>query len=972
MYHSVTTADAVCPSAARTNHRSTLKRDISGSKTSFSTIYYIRKHTETDSDMSQIALVADLSQASVFQQVDTKRAVANTQFAIASSQSAVADFTSESHQHSESDSCSFNPDEIQEPIINVLSESEEILAYKQAQKRYPDAQNIYKGFEASLELSAQPLSSIAEDTPRSQAPPISGSTDSSVPQVPSSYTTPHKSAVQSEPLSTLLSGSEQLVFSSLQRIPDPVDSDSDSSPNYVRPSVENNTVSNAGNLDNIVAEAEYIKMQQILSPEEVSTQINNEEAALSSIEDHVSRLFYDPYDEDDNDTNSDNSGDELRVNEIEAQSAGRGEFRGGLQGWTYDNPIKEFSIGVDDVDSFLEERYLDEVQSVFRRVLSETTRVKLSDDLREFQLTPLQAFRLFLPTSLLQKVADKVNRVLIGRGLPVTSVQELEGVIILHCLCAAYNEPVKTINADPDCFLSFPLKPRRYHELWSAMSCTVGKRQRADYERNASWSFLSNESNAFVMQIESDVASVNRRLCYLPGSTILSLDDDLLRLSSRDVLTLTALSQTNNPKKGLGVINNALCSALTSLLIVAHHSRPGESLVDIWSHIIELLQGVPTTGALKQMPNAIFASDRGYNGRGIMELLNERLGAMSLGTHKRSLDYPFIFGDGRINKRHKGRRISEKGCRSAYAAVKKCKKGQDIEACLYREAYSGRIAAYYHNNRRLFGSEKFTLVPRRAFRGHRDASALEELQVVHDVCEPTTVRGISTGDLSSRVISLSETRKCVNEGLSRVDRLTYLQAEDPTWFLLRAFTFTSRTAHGFTSVVFHDYERNIIGLSHALRGKRLSIRGNQLSDNEATVASVLKESHDAIADVIGIQRGSVASDGQGNVEACAVKIKGLANSEMDGLTKNAIHTSNYNAAARQFMFLKAVACGATAEVSGRPQSEQSTTTPRFKPEHPRTARRYHARSGLKLAPYVLANVDYEAPGSDQGHERRDR
>ena len=165
-------------------------------------------------------------------------------------------------------------------------------------------------------MSSQPLSGTAENTPRSQAAPISGSTDPFVPPIPSSYTTPHTPAVQSEPLSTLLRSSKPLVFPPLQGVPDPVDPDSDSSPNYVEPSVENNTVSSAGNLDNIVAGAEYLEMQQMLSPEEVSMQINTEEAALSSIEDHVSRLFYDPYDEDDNDTNSDNSGDELRVNEI--------------------------------------------------------------------------------------------------------------------------------------------------------------------------------------------------------------------------------------------------------------------------------------------------------------------------------------------------------------------------------------------------------------------------------------------------------------------------------------------------------------------------------------------------------------------------------------------------------------------------------------------------------------------------------
>ena len=123
-------------------------------------------------------------------------------------------------------------------------------------------------------------------------------------------------------------------------------------------------------------------------------------------------------------------------------------------------------------------------------------------------------------------------------------------------------------------------------------------------------SFLSTESNSFIMQIEEKVASINRRLCYVPGSTICSLDV-FLKLSYRDVLTLNGLSQINNHKKVLGIVINAICSTLTSLFLIAHHSRPGDSLIDITSHIIQLLQGVSTIGAFKKMPDSIFASDRG-------------------------------------------------------------------------------------------------------------------------------------------------------------------------------------------------------------------------------------------------------------------------------------------------------------------------------------------------------------------------
>jgi hypothetical protein len=50
-----------------------------------------------------------------------------------------------------------------------------------------------------------------------------------------------------------------------------------------------------------------------------------------------------------------------------------------------------------------------------------------------------------------------------------------------------------------------------------------------------------------------------RRICaevaFVPGTTDIGLDDDLLRLRSRKVV-LEGYSQINNPNKGLGVIHH--------------------------------------------------------------------------------------------------------------------------------------------------------------------------------------------------------------------------------------------------------------------------------------------------------------------------------------------------------------------------------------------------------------------------------
>ena len=420
------------------------------------------------------------------------------------------------------------------------------------------------------------------------------------------------------------------------------DTDSDSSPDFVVFSDQNNTLSSADNEVNISDVVEE-ELNGLVSETVMARRNSSEEASLTLVEDHVSRLFHNEDQASDEDLSDDENPSDANETTHTGTTPRRGEFAGGLRGWQYDSAFKEFRVEIDDVDNFLQRRYLNETRTVYRRAMMETRKVSCSDDIMQSQLTPLQCFRVFVPTSLLQKIADNVNRVLHHRELRPTDVKELEKVIIMHTLCAAYGEPVKAITEDPQSFLPFPVKARRYHEVWTSMSCTLGKRQRAEFEDPEKWNYLSEDSNSFITQIEADVASINRRICYVPGTSIFSLDDDLLRLSSRDVLALTALSQSNNPKKGLGIVNNALCSALTSLFLVSHHSRPGESLIDIWSHILQLLQGVPTTGSLKEMSDAIFASDRGYNGSSIMELINERLGATSLGTHKRSLDYPFVF-----------------------------------------------------------------------------------------------------------------------------------------------------------------------------------------------------------------------------------------------------------------------------------------------------------------------------------------
>ena len=241
-------------------------------------------------------------------------------------------------------------------------------------------------------------------------------------------------------------------------------------------------------------------------------------------------------------------------------------------------------------------------------------------------------------------------------------------------------------------------------------------------------------ANSLIVGLERDLAAINRNLLYVPNSTMLSLDDEHLRISSRAVTLLKNLRQVNNSAKALGPVCNALRSALTSGFIAGHLSWSNEKLFDIWLRLVQLVQGAPTKGALVLMADAVFAADRGYNGKETIDFISKTLGASALGTHKHSLDYPFVLGEGPIRKKHKSVTVSEKGCRAVYSAknVGGGVSRRQVEATVYRESYSGRIAAVYSNNERMFRSTKYTLVPRDNFRRHIDPCNIRALATLYD------------------------------------------------------------------------------------------------------------------------------------------------------------------------------------------------------------------------------------------------
>lgn len=73
-----------------------------------------------------------------------------------------------------------------------------------------------------------------------------------------------------------------------------------------------------------------------------------------------------------------------------------------------------------------------------------------------------------------------------------------------------------------------------------------------------------------------------------------------------------------------------------------------------------MIQGAGAPGSILSIIDAVFAADRRYNSQEMIYFVYELLGATLIGTHKRNFDFPFVFGDGPVSKRHKGMVVSEK------------------------------------------------------------------------------------------------------------------------------------------------------------------------------------------------------------------------------------------------------------------------------------------------------------------------
>ena len=140
---------------------------------------------------------------------------------------------------------------------------------------------------------------------------------------------------------------------------------------------------------------------------------------------------------------------------------------------------------------------------------------------------------------------------------------------------------------------------------------------------------------------------------------------------------------------------------------------------------------------------------------------------------------------------------------------------------MYRERYSGQITAVYSNNERMVGSTKYTVVPGDNIRRQIDSLRIRATPYDETMTSLPAVRNCDTIDINS------SPEVTLNYIYSGVKHLAFFQSEDPTRLLLRAFTFTSRTASHVFRETAKGFTDNVEILGSFMKGRTVEEYGTR-------------------------------------------------------------------------------------------------------------------------------------------------
>jgi hypothetical protein len=295
----------------------------------------------------------------------------------------------------------------------------------------------------------------------------------------------------------------------------------------------------------------------------------------------------------------------------------------------------ETEIAVDNVDDYLLKKARAEAEIVSNRLMS---RMFGRRNRRRNSVVPIDTLKLFMQPALLGHLKSFINRSTLDQISSAELIQFIKVELLLSFYTCTPGKFFDVANERHYPSGTAGITKQRYHEILQAMG---SQPTQSDNASSTGWSepLKHDRDLAGAMQLARTICAA---ISYVQKVSVLSMDDDLLRLRSRLVESF-GFAQINNPNKGLGTVHHGIVSICTGLFCCGHVGSRGESVLECVQILLLALSGSSILSQAKI--ECILAFDRGYGGtEGEVMAAVTKLGADLAGTAKKIPSFPFTFG----------------------------------------------------------------------------------------------------------------------------------------------------------------------------------------------------------------------------------------------------------------------------------------------------------------------------------------
>ncbi|MGH3053919.1 MAG: hypothetical protein ACRDL7_02955 [Gaiellaceae bacterium] len=301
----------------------------------------------------------------------------------------------------------------------------------------------------------------------------------------------------------------------------------------------------------------------------------------------------------------------------------------------------------------------------------------------------------FLPNSYLERLVEAANRN-VSSGNEVVDVDDVKHFIRVICWLSYYQCPTSKF-FDPVESEDHPASRNFSHQRFKkVMKGLAGRKDPGNV-----WGHPFGE-DIDIRMIENLMAQISAPLAFIAGETILSVDDDQYRLSSRRVESQLGLTRIKNPRKAFGPVSTGAVSLNTGITFATRLKGREESTLENLEMVMQMTFGENHCSRVKAK-GTICGLDRGYLIQPVINWLS-KAGFKAMGTTPRGKGFPFTFG---TNTYQNTISILENGAKCTYWA----RRGQEM-VLGYRQG-NGNVATLYCGNPTMIERARFYYVPNR-------------------------------------------------------------------------------------------------------------------------------------------------------------------------------------------------------------------------------------------------------------------